>query len=215
MSLSLQTHLLLAAGWIFWCVLHSLLISRWWITRMQRVLGERMAYYRFVYVVVSVVTIVPVLWLQWTIDSSLLWRWELPWSVFQWLGIAVSALLFYLGAQQYDQKFFFGVRQIQDHRGKRTSEFSGFSASGIHTVIRHPYYAAGIVLLVFWGNLTPASLVMKSVGILYFIAGALLEERKLLAEFGREYRSYQQAVPMFIPRSLRSLITGTGRRGKE
>jgi protein-S-isoprenylcysteine O-methyltransferase Ste14 len=34
---------------------------------------------------------------------------------------------------------------------------------------------------------------------LYFIVGALLEERRLISIFGEEYRKYQQEVSMFIP----------------
>jgi protein-S-isoprenylcysteine O-methyltransferase Ste14 len=33
----------------------------------------------------------------------------------------------------------------------------------------------------------------------YFIIGAILEERKLLQEFGEKYREYQENVSMFIP----------------
>jgi protein-S-isoprenylcysteine O-methyltransferase Ste14 len=39
-----------------------------------------------------------------------------------------------------------------------------------------------------------------AVGItLYILIGARLEERKLLSQFGEDYRAYQQKVPMFIP----------------
>ena len=33
----------------------------------------------------------------------------------------------------------------------------------------------------------------------YFVIGAILEERKLVAEFGEEYREYQKRVPMLVP----------------
>jgi protein-S-isoprenylcysteine O-methyltransferase Ste14 len=33
----------------------------------------------------------------------------------------------------------------------------------------------------------------------YFLVGAILEEKKLLAEFGEEYRGYQRDVSMLFP----------------
>jgi protein-S-isoprenylcysteine O-methyltransferase Ste14 len=34
---------------------------------------------------------------------------------------------------------------------------------------------------------------------IYLVVGAILEERKLVAEFGEAYREYQGKVPMFVP----------------
>jgi protein-S-isoprenylcysteine O-methyltransferase Ste14 len=33
----------------------------------------------------------------------------------------------------------------------------------------------------------------------YVVVGTLLEEKKLVAEFGEEYRSYQRRVSMLVP----------------
>lgn len=95
------------------------------------------------------------------------------------------------------------IRQIRDHLAERTSEFSGFTTAGILNHIRHPYYTAGVILLLFWGDITATNLILKIVGITYFIVGAFLEERKLLREFGDAYRAYQRRVPMFFPRIKR------------
>ncbi len=173
---------------------------------MQRSLGARFAYYRFFYVVVSIVTFVPVLFFQLTIDSPLLWAWPPPLRILQMIGIAVSLLLFAFAGRQYDQPFFFGLSQIREHRTGKSAQFSGFIATGILRRMRHPYYSAGILLLLCWGDITYANLIMKVVGIVYFIVGAILEERKLVSEFGEEYRRYQREVPMFLPR--------VGKRGK-
>jgi protein-S-isoprenylcysteine O-methyltransferase Ste14 len=43
----------------------------------------------------------------------------------------------------------------------------------------------------------------------YFIIGTILEERKLLLEFGERYREYQKNVSMFIPyKWLKTKIAG-------
>lgn len=191
---------MLASGWLLWCFLHSFLIAPGWMRVMRRALGSRIAYYRLSYVLFSAVTLMPVLLLQYRIDSPLLWSPPVYLRVLQWIGVAVALLIFWLAARQYDQPFFLGLRQIREHREGSDSEFSGFASTGILHRMRHPYYSAGILLLLCWGDATPASMILKAIGIGYFLIGAVLEERKLVAEFGSDYQRYQHDVPMFIPK---------------
>jgi protein-S-isoprenylcysteine O-methyltransferase Ste14 len=65
-------------------------------------------------------------------------------------------------------------------------------------VIRHPWYA-GLVLLLWARDLDIAGLVVSSVLTVYILIGTLLEERKLVHEFGDAYRDYQRRVSMFVP----------------
>jgi len=111
-----------------------------------------------------------------------------------------AGIIMYLGARQYDQPFFFGIRQIRDHLSTHDAEYAGFEVRGILARVRHPYYTAGILFLLAYGDVTASNLILKAVGIAYFIVGAFLEEKKLVAEFGEQYREYQRRVPMFIPR---------------
>lgn len=193
------THLLLAIAWLLWCFLHSVTISGWWMRRMNLLLGKRIAYYRFAYVLFSLLTLLPVVYLQLRIDSPMLWSWPSQLQIVQWSGIAISLLIFLSAARQYDQKFFLGFRQIREHLAGSEADYAGFSADGILRFMRHPYYAAGILLLLFYGDLTLANLILKMIGIGYFIVGAFLEEKKLIEQFGEQYKRYQQEVPMFFP----------------
>lgn len=201
--IDIPAHLLLTSAWVLWCVLHSLLIATWWMQLMNRLLGSRIAYYRLFYVFISVATIIPVFFLQFHIYSPILWFIPLPLVILRWLGVVIALLLFWKAARQYDQPFFFGLRQIREHRAGAEAEFSGFVASGILERMRHPYYSAGILLLLCWGDITAANLIFKTIGIAYFLIGATLEERKLVSAYGEEYRRYQREVPMFIPKLRR------------
>ena len=196
----LESHLLLAGAWLLWCALHSALIAEGWMRAARRRLGARVAYYRLAYVLFSTATFAPVLWLQLTIDSPLLWEWPAWLKPLQWAGLLVSGLIFVLAARQYDQRFFLGLRQIAGHLRGSAAEYSGFAADGILRRMRHPYYSAGMLLLLCWGDVTAANLVMKLIGIAYFVVGAWLEERKLIAQFGEDYLRYRREVPMFVPR---------------
>jgi protein-S-isoprenylcysteine O-methyltransferase Ste14 len=76
--------------------------------------------------------------------------------------------------------------------------------AGILGRVRHPWYS-GAILLLWFRSLDGAGLVTSLVLTAYLVAGTLLEERKLVMEYGEEYERYQREVPMLIP------WIGTGR----
>ncbi len=73
---------------------------------------------------------------------------------------------------------------------------------GVYGLVRHPIYAADLVLawaiFLFW----PEKRVLVSVLWLTLILlfWMKLEERALTEKFGDEYRDYQKKVPMIFPR---------------
>ncbi len=70
--------------------------------------------------------------------------------------------------------------------------------SGILEMVRHPWYAGGI-LIVWTRNLDMAAILTNLVITVYFFIGGFLEERKLRTEFGKEYVDYQQRESMLFP----------------
>jgi methanethiol S-methyltransferase len=120
----------------------------------------------------------------------------------QWLGLVLAALVIYMGAREYDQQYFIGLRQIKE--GIVDDVAFPIKRSGILKFIRHPYYTGGLLFLVFWGGEVSSSLLItKFILSAYLIIGAFLEERKLVALLGSEYEAYQREVPMFFPRLIR------------
>jgi protein-S-isoprenylcysteine O-methyltransferase Ste14 len=70
--------------------------------------------------------------------------------------------------------------------------------SGILGMVRHPWYTGGLLLI--WAQKMDRPILMMSLILsVYFIVGALLEERKLTRIYGQDYRDYQQGVSMFFP----------------
>ena len=65
-------------------------------------------------------------------------------------------------------------------------------------MVRHPWYVA-VFLLIWAGDQNAAAITVNLVLSAYLIVGTLLEERKLVIEFGEKYRSYQDRVSMFVP----------------
>ena len=87
---------------------------------------------------------------------------------------------------------------------------SGLSAGGLQTpklvtdgcyrMVRHPLYLISTLFLLCNPVINVRWLLLTFVSVLYFLVGALLEEKRLIAEYGDEYRTYQSTVPFMIPR---------------
>lgn len=78
--------------------------------------------------------------------------------------------------------------------------------SGWYSIVRHPLYLFSILFMVLNPVMTAQWLMLTIMSTLYFVIGGLIEERRLLVEFGDSYRDYQQRVPFIIP-SKSSLLS--------
>jgi len=148
---------------------------------------------------ISVGTFVPTLVFALSLEKEWVWRWEGPWRIAQLLLFAITLILLIGGARHYDFKQFIGLRQF-DRRdtGRSLSDTGRLQTQGMLGVTRHPWYAGAIAFL--WAfDLSVARLISNIILTAYLIVGTILEERKLVDEFGDEYRLYQKRVPMLLP----------------
>jgi hypothetical protein len=99
-----------------------------------------------------------------------------------------------------------GLRPIRKHlRDPGGRPPSGELAAGPLVVrgpyrwVRHPLYSCVIVLL--WANpvMTLDHLTFAAIWTTWIYVGARLEERDLVADFGEDYRRYQNQVPILVP----------------
>jgi methanethiol S-methyltransferase len=186
-------------GWILWCTLHSALISPPVVVWMKKMLGGYFRFYRLAYNMVSLVTFIPVEYYSVSIHGAPILRWEGPLAVFQWILIALAFLLFLSGLRHYNMAHFAGFSQIRTRRTHITlSEHPSLDATGILGIVRHPWYVGAF--LVIWAQDLCMSMVLNNIVLTaYLVVGTLLEERKLVAELGDQYRDYQRSVSMFFP----------------
>ena len=196
---ALGSYLLLALAWGAWCFFHSFFISRPVDAFLRKRLGVRYRYSRAGYNLLALATLVPVLVFSESLRSDPVFTWQGVLRLVQGLMLFGAFLLFAAGARRYDFLQFAGFRQIRAQNDcSALTEDCSIDTAGILGVVRHPWYSGGI-LLIWARTLDPAALVTNTVLTLYFIVGAALEERKLLAAYGSAYQQYRQRVSMLVP----------------
>ena len=204
----MNSYILLALATIAWCALHSAMISVSATRTLQKHAGSSYRYYRLFFNFVAIVSLIPIIVYQHSLKGEPLFDWQRYFRVLQILFIVLGIIFFLLGAKKYDARRFFGFAQLKDSDSRHSMAATpNLDTSGIHRLVRHPWYTA--LLLFLWSRpLDIATLVINSVFSLYLIIVSLLEERKLVMEFGERYIRYQKEVSMLLPfKWLRSKIT--------
>lgn len=206
-----QDYILLSLLWIAYCVVHSALISIKVMDFLKRVLASKYRFYRLFFNTFSVGTLIPLLIYshsaRWS--TELLFAWKGYMRLIQYGMITLGAILLLTGARHYSVFQFLGIKQIMQERSGGAMTASGeFDSSGILGVIRHPWYL-GVFFLLWASDITLRGLLTNVVLSSYLVIGTILEERKLVLEFGDKYKEYQRQVSMFIPiKWLRSKLQG-------
>lgn len=195
---------ILALLWTGWCALHSLLINRRVQTLGRTVLGRFSRAYRLLYILISLLTLLPVLWYQWTLPQRVILPSHPALHLIQAVLLLYGTLMFYLGARVYDLRTFLGVTQWRDSMGTNSGSSQSFHTNGILARVRHPWYSGGIAVIWGFGAITDVFLLTRVLLTAYLLIGTLLEEQRLLAELGEPYRLYRRTVPMLIPRLWRT-----------
>ena len=196
-----MAHVWLVLIWVTWCVLHSVMISPAVTGRLRQNLGDHYRYYRLAFNVFSLVTFTLAMLYNRSLITPVVLRLEGAWYVVQLGLLFVAFWLFLAGGRHYDLLYTLGVRQLLGGatHGAITKS-GGLTTSGLLGVTRHPWYLATMLLI--WTHqreLTVAGLIVKGILTVYVVVGTILEERKLVAEFGDEYRQYQRDVAMLFP----------------
>jgi protein-S-isoprenylcysteine O-methyltransferase Ste14 len=205
----LVKHVIAVLLWVLWCTLHSTLIATPVTDYLKKKLGAWFRFYRLFFNAVSLATLLPVVYYSTPIRQAPLFRWEGPLMIVKYLLLAASITLFIAGGEHYSMSQFLGIRQIKTGRANPTlSEYDTFDTSGILGAIRHPWYT-GSLMFIWARDVSLSTFLINIVISVYFVVGTILEERKLLLEFGERYREYQKSVSMFVPyKWLKSKIVG-------
>jgi protein-S-isoprenylcysteine O-methyltransferase Ste14 len=191
-------YLLLALAWTAYGAIHSAMISETATGFLKRRLGDAYRFYRLFFDVVATALLVPVVAFSLSLRGNPVVRWDGPWLAVRYALVVVGVLLFVAGGRHYDLKQVLGISQLRGTPTGSLATGGGIDSRGVLGVIRHPWYS-GLILLFWARDMDVAGLVVNGVLTVYVFVGTLLEERKLVHEFGDVYRSYQRQVSMFVP----------------
>lgn len=155
---------------------------------------------RSTYVFLSCLVTILLMW-QWRAIDTIVWDVGQPalrgmW----WILFAVGWILVPVVSLMIDHFDLFGTRQVWLHWRGHEYRASAFRTPLLYSRVRHPLYIGWMIA--FWATPTMSVGHLLFAGVLsgYMLLAALVEERDLIAHFGRQYEDYRRRVPMFIPR---------------
>jgi protein-S-isoprenylcysteine O-methyltransferase Ste14 len=185
------------AQFILRCILfgaaHSLFAAQRTKQFFSRITGRETRFYRLLYNLASLAMFG---WVMATYRRSPLlyavpgaWKWLLYAS-----QLAVAAVILRCVCQTGAAEFL-GIGQFRS----ATAQPRRLVTSGYYARVRHPLYLYSTLFLVLNPLMTVQWFLLTIFSVTYFIVGGMIEERRLLREFGDEYLRYQQRVPFMIP----------------
>ena len=188
-----KVHVIWAFQWILYCFVHSFLANNYIKGLFQRYLSMGIYMYRIFYNLIALIYLLVLLWLHLGLNSPLLFH-ATPISrilalVFMLPGAVIMSLCIAKYFKQLSGAF-------------RANAPSQLYTGGLHQVVRHPLYFGTFLFLIglslYWPMLK--NVLVIAIIIFYTLIGIIMEEKKLLNQFGEVYKAYQQKVPMIIPR---------------
>lgn len=110
------------------------------------------------------------------------------------VSMVIGYLLLFVGIGLFIQ----GWRELY-----RARQQNRLATDGLYALVRHPQYSGLFIGLfgegvVHWP--TVFSITVFPLIVLAYVLLARREEKRVIEEFGDEYRAYRQHVPMFFPR---------------
>ncbi len=144
------------------------------------------------------------------VTGLLIWQWRpIPlviWNVENTVGWSIGMALFAIGwlsvpivSLMINHFDLFGTRQVWLYLQGKDYTPLPFRTPLAYAWVRHPLYVGWA--LAFWASptMTAGHFLFAGVLTIYMAAAALVEERDLIAHFGKQYEDYRRNVPMFVP----------------
>lgn len=184
---------------VIYGVIHSILAAHRTKKWVQNWLGVTRynRFYRLFFSIQAAVLFTPILALVAILPDQVLYQISAPW-VYLTTAIQILTVLALVHSVMLTGALrFAGVLQALDP--EQAQKPIAMVSHGLYRWVRHPLYTC--TFLFIW--LVPVmswNVFALNIGIsVYTLLGALLEERKLLSEFGKPYDEYRRRTPFIIP----------------
>lgn len=188
-------HWLLGFLWILYCLIHSLLAATRVKLFFEKVAGNFFRYYRLAYSILATVTLLPIVYFQYSFASPALINLKALKYISLVIFVLPGLIIMMISIVKYF-KLLSGIRTLYEATPSKE-----LKREGIHNYVRHPLYMG--TLLFIWGLFFIFPMLNNLIAVIiitgYVLIGIRLEEKKLLIEFGNLYADYILEVPMLIP----------------
>ncbi len=195
---ALVPSLLLNTGLLSVFVVQHTIMARPWFKRWwTRIIPEAIERSTFVLAASSALALV--LW-QWRPLPEVIWHVES--RVLAGVLVGVSFLgwgIVFASSFMVSHWDLFGLRQVYTRLVDREYTHINFRIVGLYKIVRHPLMLGFIIAVWFTPTMTVGHLFFAGMITGYIFLGTFLEERDLVAMFGREYESYRRRVPGIFP----------------
>ena len=191
----MDSHLIFILRIVAFAMLHSLLALPSIKAHIMRITGMNQSAYRLGYNIVALFVF------GWVMaadqHSSVLY--EIPGAVRYIFYSLQAALLVALASCLVNTGIisFLGLDALMEKTGNR--EVQALATHGWYGIVRHPLYLLSILFMFMNPVMTMRWLLLSCMASLYFIIGALIEEKRLLKEYGETYNRYREQVPFIVP----------------
>ena len=177
-------------------VIHSLTASLPFKRLILRIAGPRAeTLYLPVYSLITVLTILPLVYLLYKNPGRILYKIRSPW---RWLMVGGQLIAAIIAPRAFrDAPHRFKIRSQLS--APRTPEAGSLNIRGIYRWVRDPFLLSGLVMIWLTPIMTVNLLVIYLLTTIYLFLGSLHWETRLVAQFGDEYREYQKRVNRIIP----------------
>lgn len=199
----ISNNIVLIILWLLYFSIHSLFAS---LPFKQLILHNYpvvMPWYRLIFNLLSILLLVPPVTFMLMFPGDIVWQWSGNWRYLANILALLALAGFIWSLRSYDNAEFLGTRQLKESRVDITEKGS-FKLSALHRYVRHPWYALALVLI-WTRDMNTSFLISAILMSLYFIIGSRLEEDKLIAFHGDQYRLYRKYVAALIPLPWRVL----------
>lgn len=185
-------------------VSHSILASHKFKLEITKILGDKIAFYRLFYNILSILFFMFIYFLL-PKPNYLIYDLTFPFDIAIVILQIISGIFLIWAAKAINIKEFLGISQIIRFWKKEYSlddldEKMELNVDGLFKYSRHPIYLFSSLFLILRPTMDFFYLVFLINMILYFYIGSYYEEKKLLTIFGNDYLEYQKNVPKIFPK---------------
>lgn len=177
---------------------HSLFATNRLKQAASPVKGREPRFYRLLYNVLSTVAIIWVM-SAWRNSPVIYFIPGITSLVMYFVQALVAAMLF-SAVRQTGVAFFLGLSQLK----AQAREIENLVTYGWYSVVRHPLYLLTLIFMILNPVMTAQWLLLIGLSFIYFMVGALIEEKRLQLRFGEQYDIYRSQVPFLVPSCRRN-----------